>query len=140
MTNLATHQSPPATISMGDEFRRIAGLPAVPSTSSGTPAVQPTQTHAPEPERSTVNPTPQASPAPATTPNAEIVDEKDEDPTDNAEEKPAYPEAVMKAAKDAEGLTGEELVAVVQSLYDKAVKDGKASCKTKEEPTPEEEE
>lgn len=140
MTNLATHQSPPATVSMGDEFRRIAGLPAIPSTSTGTPVIHPTQTQAPEPARPVSNlppATPPAAPAgDKMDVTHEVVDEKDEDPTDNEkaeEEKPVFPEAVMKAAEEAEGKTGDELVAIIQHLYDKAVKDGKAAAEEIEE-------
>jgi hypothetical protein len=142
MTALATHQSAPATVSMGDEFRRIAGLPAVPATSAGAPVVHPAQTHAPEPE---ANKQVQTA-VPAAHVPAPIVDEKDEDPTDNATALPAddvepeYPEQVTKAASDAEGLTGDELIAVIQKLYDAAVKDGKAATAAEEEKSEGEEE
>jgi hypothetical protein len=130
LTPLAGHATGPVTVSMGDEFRRIAGLPAIPSTTAGGPPAM-------TPDQPVVTPSGPATEIPAT-PEPEIVDEKDEDPTDNAEEeKPAFPEAVMKAAADAEGKTGDELVAIIQHLYDEAVKDGAASME--EQPNEEEE-
>jgi hypothetical protein len=47
-----------------------------------------------------------------------------EEPKDEGEEEPAFPEIVTKIAAKAEGMKGDELVELIKQVYDAGVADG----------------